>query len=67
MIEGAIQLSRGRGCNAEDSVNAKLNTLYSEMLVENQQVLINLNGRKCIEAFWDVINKSCPFGKCTWQ
>lgn len=31
-------------------MNVKLNMLYSEMLVENQQVLIDLNGRKCIEA-----------------
>ena len=67
MREGAIYLSRWRGCNAKGSVNAKLNMLHGEMLAENQQVFTDLSGIKCIEALWDGINKSCPFGKCTCQ
>ena len=48
-------------------MDAKLNMVDSEMPVENQQVLVDLNGIKCIEALWDGINKSDSFGKCIWQ
>lgn len=49
-MDAAIQIARKRECNAESSVNAKLIMLYSEKKVENQQVLGDPNGVKCIEA-----------------